>query len=72
MAAKTYSTSEAAKQIGVSRQTLQEWISTGKIVAPKLVAVPGASLRIWTATDIERARKFKGTSKPGPEKKKKK
>jgi excisionase family DNA binding protein len=65
MAAKTYTTREVAKQIGVSRQTLQAWIAGGKIEAPDSVEIGRAAVRFWTRVDIERLRKFKGTLKPG-------
>jgi excisionase family DNA binding protein len=64
--AKSYTTVQAAKLIGVSRQTLQTWIAAGQIVAPEPVEIGDLKLRIWTARDIERAKKFKGTLKPGP------
>ncbi len=66
MAARTYTTREAAKLIGVSRQTLQAWIAAGKIKAPSSTSVGGAPVRFWAKADIERARKFKGQLKPGP------
>jgi len=69
---KTYSTGDAAKQIGVSRQTLQAWINSKSIPTPMLEKVGRVSIRLWTDADIERARKFKGTLKPGPKMKKKK
>jgi len=69
---KSYTTSEAAKRIGVSRQTLQTWIVAGRIDAPKLIGVGNATLRLWTEADIEKARRIKGTAKPGPKTKKKK
>jgi excisionase family DNA binding protein len=72
MAAKTFSTGEVAKQIGVSRQTLQTWIAAGRIAAPKAFEVGGMSVRMWTAADVERVRKFKGTLKPGPQTRSKK
>jgi excisionase family DNA binding protein len=59
MRKKTYSTGEAAKQIRVSRQTLQAWLAAGKIEGPKPVEVGGMTVRFWTAADIARARKFK-------------
>jgi excisionase family DNA binding protein len=71
MSPKTYTTSEAAKQIGVSRQTLQAWIAAGEIDAPKLIGEGKATLRLWAKADIERARKVKGTLRPGPKRKKK-
>lgn len=71
MSAKTYTTREAAKQIGVSRQTLQTWIAAGEIDAPKPIGVGNATLRLWTKADVGRIRKFKGTLKRGPKSRKK-
>jgi DNA-binding transcriptional MerR regulator len=62
---KTYSTGDAAKQIGVSRQTLQAWIDNESIATPTLKKVGRVSIRLWTGADIERVKKFKGTLKPG-------
>jgi excisionase family DNA binding protein len=63
MRAKTYSTGEAAKQIGVSRQTLQTWIASSQIVAPKTIDLGNVSVRLWTKADIERVRKQKRPKK---------
>lgn len=63
---RSYSTGDAAKKIGVSRQTLQAWIDSENIPMPKLEKVGRISIRLWTEADIERARKFKGTLKRGP------
>ena len=71
MDAKTYTTGEAAAKIGVSRQTLHTWIEAGSIAAPKPIAMGQRSIRFWTKADIDEARKFKGTLKPGPRAKKK-
>jgi len=70
--AKSYSTGDAAKQIGVSRQTLQAWIDSKSIPTPKLEQVGRVSIRLWTNADIERGRRFKGTLKPGRKRKQKK
>jgi hypothetical protein len=56
---RTYSTSEAAKQIGVNRVTLQHWLIDGRVREPKKVSVGGVEVRIWTNRDVERVRKFK-------------
>jgi excisionase family DNA binding protein len=66
MDGQTYTTTEAAAQIGVSRQTLFTWIEENKIAAPKPVKMGQRSIRFWTKADIERARKFKGKLKRGP------
>ena len=62
---KAYSTGDAAKKIGVSRQTLQAWIDKNSVPTPKLQKVGRVSIRLWTNADIQQARKFKGTLKPG-------
>jgi excisionase family DNA binding protein len=72
MSANTYTTNQAAKQIGVSRQTLQAWIAAGVIVAPKLIGEGNATLRLWTKADIKKAAKYKGTLRGGPKGKRKK
>ena len=59
MSPKSFSTGEAAKQLGVSRQTLQTWLSEGKVKGPKAIEVGGMTVRLWTAADIAEARKFK-------------
>jgi excisionase family DNA binding protein len=72
MSGKTYTTTEAAAKIGISRQTLHAWIEGGKVIAPKPLAIGKNSIRLWTKADIDDARKFKGTLKPGPRSKGKK
>jgi excisionase family DNA binding protein len=67
---KYYTTSEAAKQIGISRAALYLWIESGLIDAPQPIS---SRVRLWTQGDIEKAKKIKGTSKigrPSPRKKK--
>lgn len=71
MSQKTYTTREAAKQIGVSYQTLYNWIASDEVAAPKPVKLGKMAVRFWTEGDIARARKVKGTLKPGPRSKKK-
>jgi predicted DNA-binding transcriptional regulator AlpA len=71
MPKQTYTTGEAASLIGISRQTLQAWISEPTFKAPKPVVLANMSVRIWTEADVERAKKFKGTLRRGPKPKKK-
>lgn len=59
------STVEVARLLGISRQTLQTWLSRGLVHAPE-ITVGGATVRMWSAVDIRRARAFKGTLKRGP------
>ena len=54
---KACSTSEAAKKLGLHRVNLQQAIRRGKVPAPKLSRVGGVRVRLWTARDVENARK---------------
>jgi excisionase family DNA binding protein len=67
---KTYTMAEVAKKLNISRQTLYSWIEAGHVTAPKPTVIGRQSFRLWTAAEIERARKFKGSLKPGPKKSK--
>ena len=69
MAPKTYTTDEAAKKIGISRQTLYSWIDAGKIEAPKPIQLGKRSMRLWTKADIERVKRFKILRKSRPHRK---
>jgi excisionase family DNA binding protein len=59
MADKFYTTGEAAKAIGVSRQTLQTWIADGKVNAPKLIG----TTRVWTHSQVEELKRKRPSSK---------
>ncbi len=48
-------TGEAAKEAGISRATLQEWIAAKKIKAPGLIG----GVRLWADADVERLKKVK-------------
>jgi excisionase family DNA binding protein len=72
MSAKLLSTVEVAAAVGVPRATLQYWIKTGKIAAPKTKLRGGVAVRLWTGAQVEKARKLKGSLKPGPQLGKKK
>lgn len=49
MVEKLYTTGEAAKIIGVSRQTLQTWIANGTVAAPKLIG----NTRVWSQKQVD-------------------
>lgn len=55
---KLYTTREVAQTVGVSRATVQEWISTGQIEAPKL-PMPGLGVRLWSKDDVEQVKAYK-------------
>jgi DNA-binding transcriptional MerR regulator len=67
MSSKLLSTVQLAREVGVPRATLQYWIKEGKIAAPRTRLRKGIAVRLWTAGDVEKARKLKGTLKRGPE-----
>jgi excisionase family DNA binding protein len=56
---KSFTTSEAANVVKISRASLQEWIRRGKIVAPPVRLVEGKAVRVWTARDVQKLRKVK-------------
>ncbi len=64
------STRDAAGKLGVTLKTLQRHVSAGTIPAPALVKVGGVSVRLWSARDIEKARKILAATKPGRKPKK--
>jgi hypothetical protein len=66
---KLFSTSEAAKKLNVHLVTLQRHIAAKTIQVPPLQRVGGVKVRLWTAREIERARKVLAGIKPGRKKK---
>ncbi len=55
---KLYTTREVAEGLGITRATLQTWIATGQIKAPKLER-PGMGVRLWSQSDVEGVRAYK-------------
>ncbi len=71
MGSKSYTTTEAAKRVGVTRATLQAWIKSGRVRPPEIQVRFGKSpVRLWTASDIARLEVVKDKSKIGRPKKK--
>jgi transposase len=66
---KGFSTREAAKKLGVTILTLQRHVSAKTVDAPPLQKVGGVSIRLWTASDIAKARKVLSVVRPGRKKK---
>ena len=56
MSPKLYTTSEAAAAIGITRQTLQNWIAAKKIRPPKATVLGNVTVRMWTAKDVKSLR----------------
>jgi MerR HTH family regulatory protein len=57
MAPRFYTTREVAKRAGISRQTLQAWITEDKVVAPAVIRAAG--VRLWTEADLAQVLKVK-------------
>ena len=55
----TLSTADVAKQVGINRVTLERWISSGKVKAPKSIQIGAGMFRNWSTADVERVRKHK-------------
>ena len=72
MAAKLYTTVQAARAAKVPRATVQFWIASGKIAAPEVQLQGGKAVRFWSDAEIRELRKLKRTVRPGPKKSKKK
>jgi len=53
------STQDVARKVGINRVTLERWLSSGKVKAPKTVRFGKNEFRNWTAGDVERVQKYK-------------
>jgi excisionase family DNA binding protein len=56
---KLLTTRQAAKVAGISLVTLQRWIRSGKVKAPRLRIIGGGKFRLWSKADVARIRKAK-------------
>jgi hypothetical protein len=63
------STREAAKKLGVAYLTLHRHVTAKTVKAPPLRNIGGVKIRLWTARDIEKARKVLAGTRPGRKKK---
>lgn len=53
---KTYSTSQAARKLGIGITTLCHYIELGKIPPPAILKAGDTTLHSWTEEEIERVR----------------
>jgi DNA-binding transcriptional MerR regulator len=67
MRPKLFTTREVAKRAGISRQTLQAWITDDKVVAPAVIRAAG--VRLWTDADLAQVLKVKPRKYPRKAKK---
>lgn len=56
---QTFSTAEVARTLGVDKSTLLRWLYAGKLPEPKTQTFGGVESRVWTESDLERAKKFR-------------
>ena len=68
MSRRLYTTIEVAKAAGVPRATLQYWIKTRKIGAPRVQLRGSKAVRLWTDAQRKRIQTLSGTFKSGPKK----
>jgi excisionase family DNA binding protein len=59
MAQKLHTTRDAAAAVGISRQTLQAWIISGKVKAPKPTGGWKTAARMWSAAEVQELRRLK-------------
>jgi DNA-binding transcriptional MerR regulator len=52
-------TAEAAKEADISMATLNRWIVTGSIQAPKATLIGAVGYRLWSRVDVEKLKKYK-------------
>jgi hypothetical protein len=52
-------TRQAAAAVGIGMTTLNEWIASGRVKAPKPVLVGAVGMRLWSPADIARLRVVK-------------
>ena len=56
---KRLSTPEVARLVGIHPITLERWLATGKVGAPRRLRVGGRIVRLWSSQDIERVKGHK-------------
>jgi predicted site-specific integrase-resolvase len=60
MSPKSYTTTEAAKVVGVSRATIQAWVKDGVVKPPNIQSRPGRPpVRLWSSLDVNRLKSVK-------------
>jgi excisionase family DNA binding protein len=54
-----FTTSEAARRVGISLATINRWIAAGKATAPGPTLIGAVGYRLWSADDIQRLKVLK-------------
>jgi hypothetical protein len=53
-----FSTTQAAKKLGLDPKTLSRYIAAEKVPAPKIIEAGGNTVHLWTLAEIEHVRKL--------------
>jgi predicted transcriptional regulator len=53
-----YSTSEAARMLGITQAALSKYIKAGKVPAPKKVTIGRLTIHSWTEAQVDKLRKL--------------
>jgi len=53
-----FSTTQAAKKLGITQATLSRYVSAGKVPAPKIVRIGRFQVHSWTEQEVEELRKL--------------
>jgi predicted site-specific integrase-resolvase len=56
---RTYTTAEVAAACGVDKSTLLRWLYAGKLEEPARETRQHVEVRVWTAQDLERAKRYR-------------
>jgi excisionase family DNA binding protein len=56
---RNYSITEAAKELGIQRATLYEWIRLKKIPAPTAKVISRVRFRFWTEEELKTLKRYK-------------
>jgi hypothetical protein len=56
---RQHTISEAAKELGITRNTLYKWIRAGSIPSPKETFISRIRLRVWNEEQMARIREYK-------------
>jgi excisionase family DNA binding protein len=59
---RQYTISEAARELGITRNTLYKWIREGEIPSPKQTFVSGIRLRVWNEQQTSKIREYKANN----------
>jgi excisionase family DNA binding protein len=58
----TYSTLQVAKILGIGTETLYRWMHEGKVPMPPIQSLAGMHVRLWSESDLEKAKQYKAQS----------